>query len=64
MFTRTPGIVSKINISVADCIVSQSYSQHDGSINIFIEPIQDPIYPGPHRDDQPYPYSSTVTFNS
>ena len=49
MFTRTPGIVSKINISVADCIVSQSYSQRDGSINIFIEPIQDPIYPGPHR---------------
>ena len=49
MFTRTPGVVSRINISVADCIVSHAYSQRDGSINIFIEPIQDPIYPGPAR---------------
>ena len=42
MFSRTPGSVTKINISVADCTVSHTYLEHDGSLNIFIEPKLEP----------------------
>ena len=49
MFSITPGSVTRINISVADCTVSHTYLEHDGSLNIFIEPKLEPIYPGPDR---------------
>ena len=49
MFSRNPQTVTKININVADCTVSHTYLEHNGSLNIFIEPKQEPIYPGPDR---------------